>query len=194
MAVPTVRQTIRVRLVSLTVLATVLAYGLVIGTFLELVPIYPTISLETSTRLSHLVAAANVATVSCLAAGWWAIRSNRVRLHRKLMLSATGFITIFLVLYLLRVGGGGTKHFVGPALVETAYLGMLAVHILLSIVAVPIVIYVLLIGLSRPPAEVRTTSHARIGRVAAGTWIISLVLGLITYVLLEHVYTWEYVT
>lgn len=192
MAVARVRRRVRTNLVSLTVVGTLLAYAAVIGTFAGLFP-YPAITLETSTLLSHLVAIANLVTVCCLVIGWWAIRRDRVTLHRRSMLAATAAIVGFLVLYLVRVGGGGTKHFVGPDLVATLYVVMLAIHVLLSIVAVPLVIYALLLGVSHTPAALRRTNHARVGRVAAATWIVSLVLGLVTYLLLEHVFDWQYV-
>jgi putative membrane protein len=78
--------------------------------------------------------------------------------------------------------------------VYPAYLLMLAVHILLSILAVPLVIYAIVLGLTHTPEELRTeTPHKRVGRIAAGTWILSLSLGVVTYLLLNHLYAWEFV-
>ena len=177
----------------ITVVATIVGYGLVIGTFLGLVPIYPSIDLQTSTMLSHVIAVVNALTVISLLIGWYSIRSAEVTRHRAAMISAFGLILLFLVLYLTRVGGGGTKHFVGPDLVTGAYQVMLGIHILLSIVAVPLVVYALVLGLTRKPAELRATRHAQVGRVAAASWLLSLLLGLVTYIMLEHLYSWEYV-
>lgn len=174
--------------------ATVVGYVLVIGTFLDLVPIYPSITLETSTMLSHAIAAVNALTVLCLLVGWYSIRRGWIERHRRAMVSAFALILLFLVLYLTRVGGGGTKEFVGPDLVTTSYLIMLAIHIVLSVVAVPLVLYALVLGLTRTPTELTQTHHATVGRAAAGTWLVSLLLGLVTYVMLEHLYTWEYVS
>jgi len=76
-----------------------------------------------------------------------------------------------------------------------AYLLMLAIHIVLSILAVPLVLYALVLGLTHTPTELRTeTPHRTIGRIAAGSWILSLVLGVVTYLLLNHLYMWEFVT
>lgn len=184
---------IRKRPAAVAGLLSILAYLIVIGTFLDLVPLYPEIGLETSTLLSHATAIVNAATIVCLASGWYWMREGCVRSHRILMIGAFVLIILFLVLYLVRVGGGGTKYFTGPALVNGAYLLMLGIHILLSIVAVPLVLYALVLGLTFTPAELRDTAHKRVGRLAAGTWLVSLALGLITYVLLEHLYGWEYV-
>ena len=37
------------------------------------------------------------------------------------------------------------------------------------------------------------TVHARVGRVAVAVWSVSLTLGVVAYVLLNHVYTYEFV-
>jgi len=59
---------------------------------------------------------------------------------------------------------------------------------------VPVVLYALLLGLTHTPAELReSTAHKRVGRVAASAWILSLTLGVVTYVLLNHVYGYEFV-
>lgn len=173
---------------------TALGYGLVFGTFAGVLPIYPDIGVGTVDLLSHLIAVVNtVATVS-LVVGWRAIHRGDVQRHRRAMLLAFVLIVGFLVLYLLKVGGGGEKYIVAPALVTAVYRAMLAVHILLSAVAVPVVLYALVLGLTHTPAELRRTAHARVGRIAAASWIVSLVLGVVTYVLLNHVYGWTYVT
>lgn len=170
---------------------TLVAYAVVIATFAGALP-YPPISRATSTLLSHAIAIVNAATVACLLAGWYWVRTGAVRRHRIAMSFAMVLILAFLGMYLLRIGGGGTKTFVGPSTIRLGYLAMLAVHILLSIAAVPLVIYVFVLGVSRTVPEIRRSPHARVGRVAASVWILSLVLGLVTYLLLEHVYasTW----
>jgi putative membrane protein len=109
------------------------------------------------------------------------------------MLSAFVLILLFLALYLPKVGGGGEKHFVGPEMVRYAYLIMLAIHIVLSVVAVPVVLYAVVLGLTHTTPELRNTAHARVGRIAAATWILSLSLGVVTYVLLNHIYAAEFV-
>lgn len=185
---------LRERPVVIAGIATAIGYALVIGTFLDLYPFYPAIDLRTSTMLSHSIAVINASAVLCLLVGWYWIRRNAVFKHRIAMSTAFGLIVLFLVLYLLRIGGGGTKEFVGPSLVTAGYLIMLAIHIVLSVLAVPLVLYVLILGISHTPPELRRTPHARIGRLAAGVWIVSLVLGLVTYVMLEHLYGWEYVS
>lgn len=175
-----------------TVFLSALGYAVVIATFAGALP-YPDISLGAVNLMAHAIAAVNTATLLCILAGWRWIRRGEVRKHRAAMISAFSLIILFLLIYLFKVGGGGTKEFVGPTLVRNyLYLPMLAVHLVLSIVSVPVVVYAIVLGLTHTPEELRETPHARVGRVAASAWSLSLFLGVIAYVLLNHVYSWEY--
>lgn len=179
----------------LTLVLTVIGYGLVIGTLYSetFSFLYPRIELPTVNLLSHLIALNNTVAVVCLGLGWYWIRQGDVNKHPKLMSTAFGLIIVFLVMYLVKTGGGGRKEFVGPAAAWWSYIVMLATHILLSIISVPVVLYTLILGSTRSIVEVRETVHASVGRWAAGTWILSLVLGVLAYVLLHHVYAFEFV-
>lgn len=180
---------------AVTALLSVVGYSLVVGTFLGVVPdsVFPDLSLQQVNLFSDAIAVVNTITTLTLIAGWRWIRRDEVTKHATAMATAFGLILVFLVLYLTKIGGGGTKEFVGPQLVYYAYLLMLAIHIILSIVSVPVVLYALVLGLTHTPSELRETSHARVGRIAAGSWILSLSLGVIAYALLNHVYSWEFV-
>ena len=172
-----------------------LGYALVIGTFAGAIPasVYPRLSLAQVNLLSHAIAVVNTATTGLLIAGWYWIRAGEVRKHAAAMTASFGLILLFLVLYLTKIGGGGTKEILVDGAVYYTYLAMLAVHILLSIVSVPVVLYALVLGLTRTPEELREeTPHRRVGQIAAGAWILSLSLGVVTYLLLNHVYAWEF--
>jgi putative membrane protein len=128
----------------------------------------------------------NAFALLLLLRGRAAIRAGDVRAHRRDMLAAAALISAFLVLYVTRVALGGTKAFPGPAAVRLyLYLPVLAVHVLLSVVSVPLVVYNLVVGLSRPADAVGTTAHPRVGRAAVVLWSLSLALGIGVYVLLN---------
>ncbi|MFP4590094.1 MAG: DUF420 domain-containing protein [Halobacteriales archaeon] len=171
-----------------TAAVTALAYLVVVATFAGWLP-FPELSRATIDGLSHATALANAGTVVAILVGWHAIRTGRIRRHAASMVTAILLIGAFLVMYLTRIGGGGEKEIVGAeGLVYTAYLVMLGVHVLLSILAVPLVVYVLLLALTRPVEAIYDSGHARLGRITATTWLLSLVLGIVTYLLLNHVY------
>ena len=184
---------------AVTAALSVVGYALVIGAFEGLIPLFPTLSRSAVILFSDLIAVVNTLALTALLVGWWFIRREEVRRHRTAMLTAFGLICLFLVLYLWKVGGGFEKSFVvregqflaGYAgVIEPFYLAMLAVHILLSVLAVPVVLYAVVLGLTRTPTELRDTAHARVGRIAVVSWSLSLFLGVVTYVMLNHVYSW----
>jgi len=192
----TLRSRARARPRATVALLSVLGYGLVIGTFAGVLPegVYPALSNAQVNQFSHAIAGINTVATLLLVLGWKWIREGEVEKHRKAMGSAFGLIMVFLVLYLWKIGGGGTKELVGaPDPVYYAYLLMLAVHIVLSVVAVPVVLYALVLGLTHSPRELREeTPHKRVGRVAAGSWILSLSMGVLTYVILNWIYSYEF--
>ena len=181
---------------AVTAALSLVGYALVIGTFLGVLPggVYPSLTQAQVDLFSHAIAAINATATLLLVAGWRWIRRGEVQKHATAMGGAFVLILVFLVLYLWKIGGGGTKEIVGPPqVVYYAYLLMLAIHIVLSVVAVPVVLYALVLGLSHTPAELRETRHARVGRIAAGSWILSLSLGVVTYLLLNWVYGYRFI-
>lgn len=187
----TVRQGARSRPVVVTIALSVVGYGLVLGTFAGVVDIYPDLSKSTVNLLSHLIAVVNTISLAALLAGVYFIKNRDIEKHAMSMLTAFTFILVFLVIYMFRVGGGETKSIVAPDLMTIVYLVMLAIHILLSIVSVPVVLYAVVLGLTHSPTELAETLKSTVGRVAAVAWIVSLTLGIVTYLMLNHIYSSE---
>jgi putative membrane protein len=180
---------------AVTAVLSVVGYALVIGTLLGYVPgaVFPELTISQVHLLSDAIAVVNALNVLVILAGWRWIRRDEVTKHAAAMVTSFVLILVFLALYLTKLGGGGTKEFVGPTAATYAYFAMLAVHIVLSMVAVPVVLYALVLGLTHTPEELRRdTPHRRVGRIAAASWLISLSLGVVTYVFLNHLYGWEY--
>ncbi|WP_276271480.1 DUF420 domain-containing protein [Haloarcula litorea] len=173
-----------------TAAVSLVGYALVFGTFGGVLP-FPSISDRTVVLLSDAIAVVNAGALLAIVAGVYFIRNDEVRKHRAAMLTAFTLILAFLVLYLLKVGGGFEKEIRAAGLVWGAYIAMLAVHILLSAVSVPVVVHAVVLGLSHSVPELRETNHARVGRIAVAAWGLSLFLGLVTYVMLNHVYGWN---
>jgi putative membrane protein len=185
------RSRARARPKTVTAVLSLLGYVLVLGTFGGFLPIYPELSDATVNLFGHLIAVINTVALGSLLLGVWFIRNGDVRKHRAAMLTAFTLILLFLVVYLWKIGGGFEKAILATGLARIAYLLMLIVHIGLSVVAVPVVIHAVVLGLTHTPAELRNTAHARVGRIAVAAWSVSLFLGVVTYILLAHVYGWE---
>jgi putative membrane protein len=183
---------------AVTAALSAVGYALVLGVFLGPVT-FPRLADGTVLLFGDLIAVVNTAALTCLLAGYWFVRRGEVWRHRAAMLTAFTLICGFLVLYLWKVGGGFEKSIViregqflaaYAGIVEILYLAMLGIHILLSVVAVPVVLYAVILGLTHSPSELRETSHAKYGRIAAASWSLSLFLGVVTYWMLNHVYAW----
>lgn len=173
---------------ALAALLTVVGYVVVIGTLYADLGIYPEITESTVDTLAHVISVVNAATIVSLLLGIYWIRTDQIEKHRAAMIAAFVLILLFLVMYLLKTGGGGRKEIVAGAPLRSLYLGSLAIHIFLSVVAVPFVLYAITLGLTHTPAELRQSAHARVGRVAVTAWLVSLVLGLLAYGMLTFYY------
>ncbi|QGA83186.1 DUF420 domain-containing protein [Halomicrobium sp. LC1Hm] len=180
----------RARPRAVTAVLSLIGYALVAGAFTGTLPL-PEISTDAVILLGDAIAVVNFFALCSILAGVYFIRNDAVQKHRAAMLTAFGLIMLFLVLYLTKVGAGFEKEILAEGVVWGAYIAMLAVHILLSAVSVPVVLHAVVLGLTHSPAELRETIHARVGRIAAAAWSLSLFLGLVTYVMLNHIYMWQ---
>lgn len=139
--------------------------------------------------IPHINAVLSLIAIPTILYGWGAIRRNNITRHRYAMVSGFGLFVTFLVLYLYKVALEGPTRFDGPATVDSfVYVPVLAIHIVLAIVCVPLLVYVLVLGLTQPIPQLRDSDHPRIGRIAAPLWITSFALGLVVYVLLYVLY------
>jgi putative membrane protein len=173
-----------------TALLSLVGYVLVATAFAPGMP-FPSIPDAAVLILGDAIAVVNTLALGTILVGVYFIRQDDVRRHRAAMLTAFALILVFLAMYLVKVGGGFEKAILATGIVRNAYLVMLAIHILLSALAVPVVIHAVVLGLTHTPDELRDTIHARVGRLAVAAWSLSLFLGIVTYLLLNHVYGWE---
>lgn len=187
----TIRSRVRSNPKVVTGALTLVGYALVAGVFSGQLSVYPELSESQVLLFADLIALVNTAALASIIAGVYFVKQGDVRKHRALMLTAFSLILVFLFLYLWKIDGGFERSLVAPAVVKIPYLLMLAVHIVLSIVAVPVVLHAVVLGLSHPTAELPQTIHPRVGRIAVAAWGLSLFLGIVTYVILNHTYSWE---
>lgn len=172
----------------LTAVSLAVVFGAALGYIpATVVPRAPDWFVET---IPHINAVLSLSAILSISLGWHWIRVGRIDRHRVAMIASTALFVGFLGLYLYRLTLlGGPEPFPGPETVyRFVYLPLLGIHILLAMVCLPLVYYVLLLAVTRSVRELRRTSHARIGRVAASLWLISFTLGVAVYVILHGVY------
>lgn len=139
--------------------------------------------------LSDIIAIINTITIVVLSFGWYSIRKGDINNHKNAMIISFLLILIFLILYITKTGGGGTKVLIPPEgqiwVKSYIYLPILGIHLILSIISVPVVLYAIVLGLTHTPTELVDTPKKKIGRIAVLAWILSLILGIITYIILN---------
>ncbi len=167
----------------------VIGYTILFVAIFSLSNIFPKLSPTDVNLLSDIIAIINTITVVILGLGWYFIRERDIKKHKNAMIVSFLLILIFLILYIVKTGGGGTKVLLPPERQQWVksyiYLPILAIHLMLSIISVPVVLYALVLGLTHTPKELVDTQKKKIGRIAVSAWILSLILGIITYIILN---------
>ena len=95
------------------------------------------------------------------------------------MMTAFVFSSLFLVSYILHHSLHGDVRFAGGGGVKTFYLVLLTSHVLLSVVALPMVLVTFFFSLSG-----RFASHRRLARYTFPIWLYVSVTGVLVYVML----------
>jgi putative membrane protein len=129
--------------------------------------------------LPALDAALNALAAIFLVIGFWNIRRGRVAPHRRAMLSAFVFSTIFLVIYIANHALHGDMRFHGEGAIRPLYFSLLISHIALSIVALPMVLITFFLSLTG-----RFPAHRRLARFTFPIWLYVSVTGVVVYCML----------
>lgn len=136
-----------------------------------------------STRFAFLPglnAVFNGLSATAILIGYTFIRARRIAAHRASMLTAFAFSTLFLVGYILHHALHGDVRYPLHAAFRTFYLSLLASHIILATVALPLVLVTFFFSLSG-----RVSQHRRIARWTFPLWLYVSVTGVVTYVMLR---------
>ena len=115
-----------------------------------------------------------------LCVGLYFIKQHNQGAHRTSMLLAFAFSSAFLVSYIANHALHGDTIFPGHGAVRTLYLSILASHIILSIVALPMVLTTFFFSLSG-----RFSMHRKIARFTFPIWLYVSVTGVVVFVFLK---------
>jgi putative membrane protein len=130
--------------------------------------------------LPALNAVLNGLSAIALLIGYSFIRSRRIAAHRASMFTAFGFSTLFLLSYILHHKLHGDVLYPAHADFRTVYLWLLGSHIILAVVALPMILVTFFFSLSG-----RIPMHRKIARWTFPIWLYVSVTGVITYVMLR---------
>ncbi len=116
-----------------------------------------------------------------LIAGFAAIRRRRIELHRTCMVAAVTTSSVFLASYLVRFATTGAHRYAGEGWDKGLYLVILFSHMVLAVVAVPLVLRALLLAHRK-----RFVQHRRVARWLWPIWIYVSLTGVAVYLMLYH--------
>ena len=163
-------------------IAAILAVSIAATLFLFwLIYVHPAAALSTQYAfLPALNAILNGLSATALLIGFTFIRGRRIRAHRAAMMTAFVFSTLFLISYIAHHALHGDVRYPVHAALRSVYLPLLASHIILAIVALPMVLVTFFFSLSG-----RIPQHRKIARWTFPLWLYVSVTGVITYVMLR---------
>lgn len=139
--------------------------------------------MSTNELLATLNATLNATSAVLAIFGWRAIKNGKqIDKHRGRMLAAFMASSIFLAGYLARMTFFGDTRFAGSGAWKVFYLALLASHVLLAIVATPLVLRTLYLGLRK-----RFADHLKLARVTFMLWTYVSITGVLVYVLLWRI-------
>lgn len=133
--------------------------------------------------LPALNALLNLLSAVLAVGGFLAIRRGQVQAHRRRMLAAAAASALFLASYLIKTMLYGTTPFGGSGLMRGVYLVLLFSHLSLAMVATPLVLITLGLGLRG-----RDAAHRRLARFTLPIWLYVSATGVLVYLMLRPYY------
>ena len=164
------------------VVAAIIAISIVASLFLGWLVYYHAPADVAGTHLSFLPALNALLNSLCtlaLVTGFCFILARRVAAHRASMFTAFIFSSLFLACYITNYALHGESHFQGHGSVRLVYFPLLISHILLSVIALPMILITFFLSLSG-----RFPQHKKLARYTFPIWLYVSVTGVIVYAML----------
>jgi len=130
--------------------------------------------------LPALNALLNGLSATALMVGYVRIRAGQQKAHRAAMLTAFAFSTLFLIGYIAHHALHGDVRYPHGAAFRELYLALLASHILLATLALPMILVTFFFALTT-----RFQQHKKIARWTFPVWLYVSVTGVITFIMLR---------
>ena len=130
--------------------------------------------------LPALDAMLNGLAAVCLVVGFFFIMRRNIKAHRRSMMTAFVFSSLFLVSYVINHALHGDVLYQGHGPLRTVYFSILISHIVLCIVALPMVLITFFFSLTG-----RFPQHKKIARFTLPIWLYVSVTGVIVFAMLH---------
>jgi putative membrane protein len=130
--------------------------------------------------LPALNALLNGLSATALLLGYTFIRARRIPAHRAAMITAFGFSTLFLISYIVHHALHGDVRYPAHAALRSVYLPLLASHIILAVVALPLILVTFFFSLTG-----RIPQHRKVARWTFPLWLYVSLTGVVTWAMLR---------
>jgi len=131
------------------------------------------------TFLPNLNALLNGLSAIALLIGFYFVRQRRIAAHRASMMTAFVFSSLFLVSYIVNHALHGDTRYPVHDWVYHIYIPLLISHIILAVVALPVVLITFYLSLSG-----RIPAHRRLAKITFPLWLYVSVTGVIVRLML----------
>jgi putative membrane protein len=123
----------------------------------------------------------NSLSAICLMAGFIAIKKGNKEVHKRFMISALIFSSVFLLGYLTYHYHHGSTIFPDLGWIKTLYLLILFPHIILAAVMVPMIIMTFYYAFSE-----KFEKHKKLAKITFPIWMYVSVTGVIIYLMVHQ--------
>ena len=135
--------------------------------------------------LPPIYSSLNALTAVLLVLALVAIKSQKIKLHQRLMQTCIALSLIFLVMYIAYHMTTDPTPFGGEGFTKSMYFFILISHIILSIALIPLV----LISYVRAFQE-EFPAHKKISKVTFPIWLYVAVTGVVVYLMISPYYVY----
>lgn len=132
---------------------------------------------------AHINAVINSIVSILLISGLVAIKSRRLELHKRIMMSAIIFSVLFLLSYICHHLLAGDTKFGGEGWVRPLYFFILITHIILAAVILPFILFT-----SYRALIAEWPAHRKLARITWPIWFYVSVTGVIVYLMISPYY------
>ena len=132
-------------------------------------------------HLSIVNALLNGSSAIFIILGVRSIQRGKKKKHQRSMLIALLLSSLFLISYIIYHHFHGDTKFLGQGLIRPIYFLILISHIVLSVIALPIVLITFAFAFLS-----KFTLHRRIARYTFPIWLYVSVTGVLVYLILNH--------
>ena len=135
--------------------------------------------------LPPIYSSLNALTAVLLVLALVAIKSNKIKIHQRLMQTCIALSLVFLVMYIAYHMTTDPTTFGGEGYVKSLYFFILISHIILSIALIPLV----LISYVRAFQE-EFPAHRKISKITFPIWLYVAVTGVVVYLMISPYYVY----